>query len=82
METAKLFANGRSQAVRLPKDYRFEGTEVYIKKVPEGVLLIPKDRSLWDIWEKNLKKYDEPFMSERSQSGVQQERAGLDEVFD
>ena len=59
METAKLFANGRSQAVRLPKDYRFEGTEVYIKKVPEGVLLIPKDRSLWDIWEKNLMKYDE-----------------------
>jgi len=74
METAKLFVNGRSQAVRLPKAYRFEGTEVYIKKIPEGVLLIPKDRSVWDIWEKNLKKYEKPFMNERSQPEVQQER--------
>ena len=82
METAKLFVNGRSQAVRLPKAYRFEGTEVYIKKIPEGVLLIPKDRSAWDIWEKNLKKYKEPFMTERNQPEVQQERAGLDEIFD
>lgn len=82
METAKLFVNGRSQAVRLPKAYRFEGTEVYIKKIPEGVLLMPKDRSAWDIWEKNLKKYEEPFMTERRQPEVQQERAGLDEIFD
>jgi antitoxin VapB len=40
METAKLFTNGRSQAVRLPKAFRFEGSEVYIKKVDGGVLLI------------------------------------------
>jgi len=82
VETAKIFINGRSQAVRLPKAYRFEGNEVYIKKISEGVLLIPKDRSLWDIWEKNLMKYDEPFMTERNQPENQQERAGLDEVFD
>lgn len=82
METAKLFANGRSQAVRLPKAYRFEGNEVYIKKVSEGVLLIPKNRSLWDIWEQNLMKYDEPFMIRRNQPEIQQKRAGLDEIFD
>ncbi len=82
METAKIFINGRSQAVRLPKAYRFEGKEVYIKRVSEGVLLIPKDRSIWDIWEQNLMKYDEPFMTERKQPEVQQERAGLDEIFD
>jgi len=82
METAKLFLNGRSQAVRLPKAYRFEGNEVYIKKIPEGILLIPKDQSLWDLWEKNLKKYEEPFMTERQQPEYQQERAGLDEIFD
>jgi len=35
--------NGRSQAVRLPKAYRFDGTEVFIEKTAEGVLLIPKD---------------------------------------
>ncbi|MBC2714621.1 MAG: AbrB/MazE/SpoVT family DNA-binding domain-containing protein [Desulfobacteraceae bacterium] len=43
MQTAKLFINGRSQAVRLPKAYRFNGNEVYIKKVAGGVLLISKD---------------------------------------
>ena len=82
MDSAKLFINGRSQAVRLPKSYRFEGKEVYIKKVPEGVLLIPKDTSIWDVWEENLNKYDTPFMVERNQPESQQERDGLDELFD
>jgi len=77
METAKLFINGRSQAVRLPKAYRFEGSEVYIKKVAGGVLLISKNQSIWDLWEKNLMKYEEPFMTfmtERNQPELQQER--------
>ncbi len=81
MEKAKLFINGRSQAVRLPKAYRFQGNEVYIKKISEGVLLIPKDQSIWDIWEQNLMKYDEPFITDRYQPEIQQERAGLDEIF-
>jgi antitoxin VapB len=38
---AKLFTNGRSQAVRLPKEFRFEGTEVRVSAVPGGVLLQP-----------------------------------------
>lgn len=78
MENAKLFKNGQSQAVRLPKAYRFEGNEVYIKKVAAGVLLIPKNHSVWDRWEENLKKYKEPFMVERNQSDLQQERDSLD----
>ena len=82
MDTAKLFINGRSQAVRLPKAYRFEGKEVYIKKVAQGILIIPKDKSVWSAWENNLKKYDKPFMTERNQPGSQQERAGLNELFD
>ena len=82
MDTAKLFMNGRSQAVRLPKRYRFEGKEVYVKKVPQGVLLMPKDSSVWDVWEANLRKYEEPFMVERNQPQDQQVREGLDEVFD
>jgi antitoxin VapB len=81
MEKAKLFINGRSQAVRLPKAYRFNGNEVYIKKISEGVLLIPKDQSIWDIWEQNLRKHDESFMTDRNQPEMQQERAGLDEIF-
>lgn len=41
VETAKLFLNGKSQAVRLPKDYRFSGNEVGIKRIGEVVLLYP-----------------------------------------
>ena len=82
MDTAKLFMNGRSQALRLPKAYRFQGDEVYIKKVSQGILLIPKDKTLWGVWEKNLKKYDKPFMTDRNQSDSQQERIGLNELFD
>ena len=46
---AKLFRNGRSQAVRLPREFRFEGDEVRIRKVGEGVLLEPifSDTAAW-----------------------------------
>lgn len=40
-KVARLFRNGRSQAVRLPKEFRFEGDHVRVRKVPEGVLLEP-----------------------------------------
>ncbi len=82
MDTAKLFFNGRSQAVRLPKSYRFEGKEVYVKKVAEGVLLLPKDNTVWDVWENNLKKYEKPFMADRKQPKMQQVREGLNDLFD
>ena len=82
MDTAKLFINGRSQAIRLPKAYRLEGKEVYIKKTTEGVLLIPKDDSIWEVWEKNLNKYDKPFMTDRNQPETQQKRADIYEISD
>jgi antitoxin VapB len=41
MKSGKLFNNGRSQAVRLPKEFRFEGTEVYVKRLGNAVVLIP-----------------------------------------
>lgn len=82
METAKLFINGRSQAVRLPKAYRFEGKEVYVKKTTQGVLLLSKDQSVWDVWERDMLQYDEPLMDARNQPRGQQEREGLDEIFD
>jgi len=42
MQTAKLFINGRSQAVRLPKNLNFSGNDVFIKKIGKMVVLIPK----------------------------------------
>jgi antitoxin VapB len=46
---AKLFRNGRSQAVRLPREFRFEGTEVRVRRLAEGVLLEPiiTDTAKW-----------------------------------
>jgi len=41
MQTAKLFPNGSSQAVRLPKEFRFDGDQVYVKRVGNGVMLLP-----------------------------------------
>ena len=82
MKTAKIFKNGRSQAIRLPKDFRFNGNEVFIKKTAQGVLLIPKETSPWELWADNLMKYDTPFIRERNQPDDHQRRVGLDEVFD
>ena len=47
MGTAKLFRNGRSQAVRLPKEFRFEGEEVSIRREGESVILEPLKRRTW-----------------------------------
>jgi antitoxin VapB len=46
--TAKLFMHGRSQAVRLPKEFRFEGTEVRVSKVGNKVVLEPLDKPAFD----------------------------------
>jgi antitoxin VapB len=62
--TAKLFKHGRSQAVRLPKDFRMPGTEVRVRRIGRGVLLEPIDVP-YDVkaWFAKLDEYlDEPFM--------------------
>ncbi|MFY9261653.1 MAG: type II toxin-antitoxin system VapB family antitoxin [Gallionella sp.] len=66
MRTAKLFRNGQSQAVRLPKEFRFEGEEVFIKKVGNVVMLIPVARS-WDSLLDSLDQFSPDFMDERNQ---------------
>ena len=66
MNTAKVFANGRSQAVRLPKDFRFNAKEVYINKVDDVIMLIPKNNP-WISMMNSLDKFTEDFMVERNQ---------------
>lgn len=66
MDTAKLFKNGQSQAVRLPKAFRFEGDQVYLKRVGNGVLLLPfEDR--WQLLWDSLDGFTDDFMRERNQ---------------
>jgi antitoxin VapB len=74
METAKLFTNGRSQAVRLPKEFRLEGKEVFLKKTGAGILILPKDQSVWDAWEEMLLKGGEPLLAERGQQNSENPR--------
>lgn len=71
MKTAKLFKNGQSQAVRLPKEYRFEGEEVYIKKMGNSVMLIPMNKP-WEDLVTSLSEFSDDFMSERRQPDNQQ----------
>lgn len=66
MKTAKLFKNGDSQAVRLPKEFRFEGSEVFIKRVGSAVVLLPRAKT-WDTLLGSLAKFPTDFMSERAQ---------------
>jgi virulence-associated protein VagC len=47
METAKPFITGGSQAIRLPKEYRFDGTEVFIRKEGKAVIIEPKSKRRW-----------------------------------
>ena len=71
MDTAKLFQNGQSQAVRLPKEYRFKGDRVAIKKIGNAVVLLPLDNP-WQVMEEGLKQFSGDFMSERNQPKEQQ----------
>ncbi len=72
MKTARIFWNGRSQAVRLPQEFRFDSDHVFIKKVGTGVLLLPADRT-WDSLVQSLTEFSGDFMEEREQP-VQQRR--------
>lgn len=74
METAKLFTTGRSQAVRLPKAFRFEGAEVQVKHFGGGVLLLPVDQP-WQILEEALLGFEPGFKMER---GTQEQTARAD----
>ena len=66
MKTAKLFFNGRSQAVRLPKEFRIEGQEVYIKQTGNVVQLIPMSGS-WETLFSSLDRFSPDFMADRQQ---------------
>ncbi len=66
METARLFQSGRSQAVRLPKEFRFGGTEVGVRHFGNGVLLLPLDDP-WGTLEAALSAFEPGFTLIREQ---------------
>ncbi len=66
---AKIFKNGQSQAVRLPKEFRFENQEeLFVKKIEDGIILLPKnDKSVWDNMFDRLDEFSDDFMETRVQ---------------
>mgnify|MGYP002630170361 CR=1 FL=1 len=69
MKTAKVFMNGRSQAIRLPREFRVSGTEVSLERVPEGILIMERDP--WEICREACQELPDDFMKERDQPPAQ-----------
>lgn len=70
-QIAKVFQNGRSQAVRLPKEYRVDSDEVYIEKIGHSIMIIQKEKSKWDVMRNALEDL-KAFHYERNQPSVQE----------
>lgn len=76
MMTAKIFENGRSQAVRLPKEYRFNDDEVAVNKIGDVVILMPKENK-WSGFLDSLNLFSEDFMKNGRETFGEQERETL-----
>ena len=76
MMTAKVFENGRSQAVRLPKECRFDTEEVAVNKIGDIVLLMPKTNK-WSSFMQAIDMFSDDFMEDERNDGQKQEREEL-----
>ena len=76
MMTAKVFENGRSQAVRLPKECRFDTDEVAVNRIGDVVLLMPKTNK-WDSFMQAIDMFSDDFMEDGRSDWVEQEREEL-----
>ena len=69
---AKVFRNGRSQAIRIPKEYRVDSDEVYIEKVGDSLVIRPKKKDKWENFFDKLRDVDtKDFMKNRKQLPIQ-----------
>ena len=83
MATAKVFWSGRSQAVRLPKEFRVDAEEVRIRREGNTIVLepIPSDWAWLAAWRAKHGKLDEDFIAAANEEMPQQERPELDDLF-
>lgn len=70
METTKIFNSGNSQAVRLPKKYRFKNKEAYISRIGDAVVIFPK-KSGWNALFESIDKFTDDFLEERIQPEIE-----------
>lgn len=76
METAKIFSNGGSQAVRLPRKFRFDDDEVVVQQLGKAVLLVPKEH-LWQIFTEGLNGFTDDIFSDGRHQGEQETRESV-----
>lgn len=76
MLTAKVFENGRSQAVRLPKECRFNTDEVAVNRIGDIVLLVPKTNK-WSSFMQAIDMFSDDFMQDGRADSLEQERESL-----
>lgn len=76
MMTAKVFENGRSQAIRLPKECRFSADEVMVNKIGDIVILLPKQNK-WDSFMKAIDLFSDDFMGDGRGENLPQKREEL-----
>ena len=76
MMTAKVFKNGRSQAIRLPKECRFASDEVVVNKIGDIVILLPK-QNRWDSFQEAIDLFSDDFMADGRAMDVRQKREEL-----
>jgi antitoxin VapB len=73
MNTAKIFTTGKSQAIRIPKEYRFDtdyGDELYVKKIGDILYLYPKNAdTVYDIFVRSLDEFPNDFMADGRDQG-------------
>jgi antitoxin VapB len=74
MSIAKVFKNGRSQAIRLPKEFRVKSAEVHLKRVPEGILMVERDP--WEVSLEACQELSDNFMESRTQPPIQKRKWG------
>ncbi|EMB25963.1 type II toxin-antitoxin system antitoxin VapB [Treponema denticola] len=76
MICTKVFTSGNSQAVRIPKEFHIDFSELFIKKIGSSIILTPKE-SNWENLERSLSEFSDDFMTEGRSQPAMQER----EVF-
>lgn len=69
MDMAKVFENGRSQAVRLPKKFRFNADEVVIQQLNDAVILVPKE-SVWSTFRDGLERFTDDIFEDGRDQGT------------
>ncbi|EHL12408.1 hypothetical protein HMPREF9625_00445 [Oribacterium parvum ACB1] len=76
MMTAKVFKNGRSQAIRLPKECRFSSDEVMVNRIGDMVILLPKQNK-WESFMRAIDMFSDDFMEDERTRDIVQEREAL-----